>query len=180
MRILKMVLLPALVLVYACATTVERGGDTMQVVTEVDLSRYAGKWYEIARLPNSFEKGLVCTTAKYTLKDNGKVGVLNEGYRGSKEGRRSSAKGTAWVPDPNVPGKLKVSFFWPFSSDYWILALDEKEYGYAMVGSPSGSFLWILCREPRIDDDTYSGLVESARRMGFETDLLYRVPQDCD
>ena len=152
----------------------------MQAVSEVDLERYAGKWYEIARLPNSFEKGLVCTTAKYTLKDDGRVGVLNEGYRGSKEGGKSSANGTAWIPRPQEPGKLKVSFFWPFSSDYWILALDGKGYTYAMVGNPSRKYLWILCRQPVMDEDIYAALVESARSLGFPTDPLYRVPQDCD
>jgi apolipoprotein D and lipocalin family protein len=158
----------------------ERGGVAMQVVSSVDLNRYTGIWYEIARLPNSFEKGLVCTTATYTLKENGKIRVVNEGYRGSKEGKRSKATGTAWVPDPETPGKLKVSFFWPFSSDYWILELDEKEYKYAMVGGSSTKYLWILCREPDMDEEIYSDLIESARRMGFEVDRLYRVPQVCN
>jgi apolipoprotein D and lipocalin family protein len=180
MRSLKWFLVPVFIMPFACATVDHREGDTLQVVSRVDLNRYVGRWYEIARLPNNFEKNLVCTTATYTLKENGKIKVVNEGKRGSREGRPSRATGSAWVPDAGEAGKLKVSFFWPFSSDYWILHLDESDYGYAMVAGSSKRFLWILCREPMMDETLYTTLVESARQMGFQVDQLYRVPQVCD
>ncbi len=93
---------------------------------KVDIEKYTGQWYEIARLPNSFERGLKCTTATYTLKKNGKIKVLNKGYSIEETGKVSTAKGSAWIPDPDYPGRLKVSFFWPFAGNYYIISLDEK------------------------------------------------------
>jgi apolipoprotein D and lipocalin family protein len=180
MRDSRWLILPAALFFFSCASVADRRGGTVQVVARIDIDRYIGRWYEIARLPNSFEKGLVCTTATYSMKKNGKISVVNEGRKGSREGRASRATATAWVVDPAEPGKLKVSFFWPFASDYWIIALDTEEYRFAMVAGSDRKFLWILSREPVMEDRLYKELVESARMMGFDTDLLYKVPQVCD
>ncbi|MGD0582248.1 MAG: lipocalin family protein [Bacteroidales bacterium] len=150
----------------------------VKVVSSVDLKRYAGIWYEIARLPNSFEKSLQCVTATYSLRDDGKITVLNKGHKISDQAKESSAKGVAWVPDPKVPAKLKVQFFWPFSGNYWIIDL-EKDYKYALVGDPSFKYLWILCREKVMDDKTYNNLLEIAVKNGFDVSPILKISQDC-
>src|SRR5690554_4705157 len=98
-------------LISGCAITGSPVLENIQTVDQVDLERYAGVWYEIASLPTTFARNLVCVTATYALLDDGKVQVLNQGYKGTPDGKLSSITGTAWVPDPNEPGQLKVSFF---------------------------------------------------------------------
>jgi lipocalin len=148
-----------------------------KTIKNVDLSRYAGHWYEIARLPNSFEKGLIGVTAKYTLKNNGKIEVLNQGYLKSFEGKLKSARGRARIPDPQNTGRLKVSFFLFFGADYLIFDLDTENYQYALVGSNSYKYLWILSRSPQMDESVYQRLVEKAKQLGFNTNRLIKVPQ---
>lgn len=150
-----------------------------EVVKEVDLQRYQGTWYEIARLPNSFEKGLICTTAQYTLKENGKVRVVNKGFKEKNKQKQKTAKGIAKVPDPKDPGKLKVSFFRPFYGDYWILELD-KDYQWVLVGGTSLKYLWILSRTKQLDDGIYQKLVQRAKNEGYAVENLIKVDQDCD
>jgi apolipoprotein D and lipocalin family protein len=164
----------AMVSMFSCKAT-----QSLSTVNEVDINQYAGQWYEIARLPNSFEKGLECVTATYTLKKNDKIEVLNKGYTVKEEGKFKTAKGTAWVPDSDFPGRLKVSFFWPFAGDYYIISLDEN-YRYALVGDPSRKYLWVLARSNSLNDRVYAELLETARNNGFEIDNLIRVNQDCN
>jgi apolipoprotein D and lipocalin family protein len=152
--------------------------QNLSTVEKVDIKKYAGQWYEIARLPNSFEKGLHCVTATYTLKKNDKIEVLNKGYSINDTGKFNTAKGTAWVPNSEYPGRLKVRFFWPFSGNYYIISLDE-EYKYALVGDPSRKYLWILSRTKELDDKVYSDLLEIAKINGFDIDNLIKVNQDC-
>jgi apolipoprotein D and lipocalin family protein len=153
--------------------------NALPVVSTVDLNRYAGTWYEIARLPNSFEKKLKCITATYTLRDDGKITVLNKGNYITEPMKSSSAKGVAWIPDKNVPAKLKVQFFWPFSGDYWIMDLD-KDYKYVLVGDPSMKYLWILCREKLMDESTYRMLLQKASDNGYDIKSIIKVEQDCN
>jgi apolipoprotein D and lipocalin family protein len=148
------------------------------VVQSVDLNRYTGVWYEIARLPNSFEKNLKCVTANYTLREDGRITVLNKGHRISNPSEVSSSEGVAWVPDKNVPAKLKVRFFWPFSGNYWIIHLD-KDYKYVLVGDPSFKYLWILCREKVMEEETYRMLLDKAVLEGFDIKPIIKVEQDC-
>jgi apolipoprotein D and lipocalin family protein len=157
----------------------EESKGHLPVVQDVDLKRYAGLWYEVARLPNSFEKGLECVTAKYTLLPGGDIEVINAGRKQSDRLKKSSAKGKAWVPDPREPAKLKVRFFWPFSGAYWIIALDP-DYRFAMIGHPSRSYLWILCRNKTIDDQTLKQLLGQAQASGFDTSKVEMIKQDCD
>lgn len=153
------------------------GKAPLEVVPSVDLTRYAGKWYEIARLPNRFQRDCAGnTTATYTLRPDGKITVLNECR--TADGRRKSAKGTARVTDANGPNtKLKVTFFWPFSGKYWIIDLDP-EYRWAVVGEPGRDYLWILSREPRLDAALYQQIVEQAKQRGFDTEKLLKTRQD--
>jgi apolipoprotein D and lipocalin family protein len=147
--------------------------NTLEVVSHVDLERYLGKWYEIARLPTSFQEGCTETTATYSLLANGKVSVLNECLR---KGKPKTAKGTAKVADKTTGAKLKVTFFWPFSADYWIIKLGEN-YEYAVVGTPSRKYLWILSRTPQMREMLFLELVEFAKSKGFNMDKLIRTRQ---
>jgi lipocalin len=153
--------------------------QNLPTVEVVDLTKYSGTWYEIARLPNSFEKGLECITATYTLKGNGKIEVLNKGFYIKDKTKFSKAKGTAWIPDANYQGRLKVSFFWPFAGDYYIIALDEN-YNYALVGSPTRNYLWILSRTKVLDKVIIDDLLNIAKQNGFDTSEMIYVIQDCN
>jgi len=150
----------------------------LPTVELVDIQNYSGMWYEIARLPNSFEKGLECVTATYTPLSNGKIEVLNQGYA-EKKGTLKTAKGTAWVPDPAYPGRLKVTFFWPFAGNYYIMALDEN-YSYALVGDPSRKYLWVLARSRELDSAVYSGLMGQAKDQGFNVEQVMQTNQNCE
>ena len=149
------------------------------VVKDVDLRRYQGTWYEIARLPNMFERKLKCITATYTLRQDGRISVLNRGNYITDPVKESSVDGSAWIPDPENPGKLKVRFFWPFSGDYWILYLD-KDYKYALVGDPKFKFLWILSRDKFMDEETYRMLLNIATEKGYDVSSVIRVKHDCN
>ena len=149
----------------------------MDIVKNVDITRYAGKWYEISRFPHSFEKDLVVVTATYTLREDGRITVLNQGYENSLDGKLKQTTGVARVPDKNQPGRLKVKFFLFFGAAYNILELDQEDYRYAMVGSSSPNYLWILCREPVMNEETYQMLVAKAVNRGYDIDRLIRVPQ---
>jgi apolipoprotein D and lipocalin family protein len=150
-----------------------------KVVSSVDLARYQGTWYEIARLPNFFEKKLKCITATYTLRDDGKMTVLNKGNQIAAPHKPSSSQGVAWVPDKNSPAKLKVQFFWPFSGDYWIMFLDQ-DYRYVLVGDPDRKYLWILCRENHLDEVTYNMLLQKAVDNGYDLTSIIKVQHDCN
>jgi apolipoprotein D and lipocalin family protein len=145
-------------------------------VSSVDLTRYAGTWYEIAHYPHRFQKGCVATTATYTLRSDGDVDVLNECRLNTLDGERSSAKGKAKVVDSMTNAKLKVTFFWPFYGDYWIIDLDEH-YTYAVVGHPSRDYLWILSRSPRMDDSVYEQILQRLRKQSYDTGKLLKTLQ---
>jgi len=148
----------------------------LAVVPGVDLTRYAGKWYEIAKYPNRFQRGCVGATAEYTLSDDGtRVDVVNR-CRDTDSGKERSVRGKARVVDPATNAKLSVTFFWPFSGDYWILALGA-EYEYAVVGTPDRNYLWFLARTPSIGDDLYGRLVDLARERGFDPARIERSAQ---
>ncbi len=149
----------------------ERGGYALEVVPHVELERYLGKWYEIAHLPAKFQEGCDETTATYTLLKDGNVSVLNECV---KNGNVKVAKGTAKVVDKSSNAKLKVSFFWPFYGDYWIIELG-RDYDYAVVGTPNRKYLWVLSRTPQMDEALYSLLIESAKSKGFNVGALIKT-----
>jgi apolipoprotein D and lipocalin family protein len=150
------------------------GRNPLQVVPSVDFTRYVGKWYEIARLPNRFQRQCASdTTATYTLRPDGKLTVLNTCR--TSEGRTKSAKGTARVADGIGPNtKLKVTFFWPFSGNYWIIDLDPG-YRWAVVGEPDRRYFWILSREPRMNGALYEQILERAKQQGYDLAPLLKT-----
>ena len=141
------------------------------VVTDFDLNRYLGSWYEIARFDHRFERGMDQTKATYVLRKDGKVDVLNTGL---KDGKYSEAKGVAKLTD--TPSRLRVSFWRPFYSDYRIMLLDE-DYQYALVGSGSDDYLWILSRTPRLSDEVKDKILAEAQQRGYDTGKLIWVKQ---
>ncbi|AWL13077.1 Putative lipocalin [Saliniradius amylolyticus] len=163
------------VLVTGC-TSVPEG---VKPVTGFELSRYLGKWYEVARLPHSFEEDLQQVTADYRLKDDGGVRVLNRGFNVQTE-QWEQAEGKAYfVQSPDV-GHLKVSFFGPFYGAYVIVELDKDHYRYALVSGPDREYLWILAREPQLDDGIKQSLVSKARQLGYATEQLIWVQHSND
>lgn len=164
----------ALVLGACATTTTERLGlPPPSTVSHVDLQRYLGTWFEIARFENRFQKGCSETTATYASAGERKLEVIN---RCLKDGEVDEARGRARVADPNTQSKLEVSFFGPFWGDYWIVALDE-DYRWALVGSPTRDYLWILSRTPQLDAGTFDEIVSAAKQQGFETERLLLTPQ---
>ncbi len=177
LRIMSLVgLALSLILVFyiaGCSTGLPEG---MPAVDNFELDKYLGKWYEIARLDHSFERGLSNVTANYKMRDDGRVDVLNRGYHDQKE-KWQSANGIARLMGPEGKGSLKVSFFRPFWGDYHIVVLDEQ-YQYAMVTSSSKKYLWILARNPELDEDIKNDLVSQANQWGFATDELIYPKHD--
>jgi len=143
----------------------------LETVEHVDIERYMGTWYEIAKFPQRFEDGLVGITATYSLLPNGKVRVLNSGYVGDFNGKLRTAKGKAWVVDKKTNAKLKVSFFWPFAGDYWIIELG-KNYEYAVISENSRKYLWILSRTPQMDESVYEGIVQRLKQNAFDVSKI--------
>ena len=157
------------------ALALEGRKDELEVVQSVDLTRYVGRWYEISRLPNAFQKKCADTvTANYTMRANGKIEVINRCRKAS--GEYATAKGKAKIVDKKTNAKLKVSFFWPFYGDYWILDLGPN-YEYAVVGEPSRKYLWVLSRSPTMDEALYQQLLQKMAAKGFNTDRMIRTSQ---
>lgn len=140
-------------------------------VPSININRYLGYWYEIARFDHPFERGLTHVMANYTLRDDGRIDVLNTGI---KDGRAEDAKAIARTTQ--IPGLLKVSFFPPFSSDYRILMVDD-DYQYALVSGSTKNYLWILSRTPKLDDATISLILAEAEGRGYDTNRLLWVKQ---
>jgi apolipoprotein D and lipocalin family protein len=171
----RLLLISSCILIFSCTKTNSQMLDKT-TVKELDLNRYLGTWYEIARFPHSFEKNLVGVTATYSLRNDGKIKVLNQGYKNTLDGELSVAEGKAKIPNKLEPAKLKVSFFWIFYAEYNVLELDEN-YQYAMIGSSSPKYFWILCRTPQMDPATYEMLLEKARKRGYNLEKLEKVQQ---
>lgn len=149
----------------------------LPIICDLDLERYLGTWYEIARYPHRFEKGLEQVTATYQEKRNGKIRVTNEGV---KKGVSKSITGTAWVPDEDCTGRLLVRFFFPFKSEYNIVKIDQEDYQYAVVVGRNKKSLWILSRTPIIDKKLYKELVDFAVSLGFRKRRIRKVNQNPD
>ncbi|GAB3237026.1 lipocalin family protein [Hymenobacter seoulensis] len=148
----------------------------LPTVDHVNLHKYSGLWYEVARLPTRFEKGCQHVTAQYKLQPNGKVKVVNTCHKESLNGPAETVTGTARAVD-KTNAKLKVQFFWPFEGDYWVLDLDLSDYRYALVGEPGRKNLWILSRTPHMERSIRDRLVAHARELGFPVENLIFTPQ---
>lgn len=145
-----------------------------EVAEDVDLERYLGTWYEVARFEGMpFQEGCRGTTADYSLREDGRIQVVNRCVR---EGELAEARGVARRAEAGgSPARLEVSFFWPFWGDYWILAVEEDRY--ALVGSPDRDRLWMLSREPAMAPALYDRLMAWAAAQGFDISRVQRTPQ---
>ena len=152
------------------------GNAPLEVVERVDLNRYAGRWYEVASYPAPFQKDCTGTVADYEVRNDGKVKVTNACYDHSLDGPVRQVTGTARVVDPESNAKLKVSFFWPFEGDYWIIDLDE-EYTWAVVGEPKRRYLWILSRQPSLNEVIYEAILSRLPDKGYDPSLLQKTLQ---
>ena len=161
---------------YAAGTALA-GAHELQTVSHVDLTHYVGKWYEVAKYPVGFEKGLVGVTATYSLRPDGKIKVLNAGRKGTMAGKLKTATGKAWVTDKVTNSKLKVQFFWPIRGNYWIIALGQ-DYDYAVIGDPGHKYLWILSRTPKMDAKLYAELLTQIEAYGYDTRRIELTPQE--
>lgn len=146
-------------------------------VSQFDLSKYLGTWYEIARFDHSFERGMENVTAEYLLRDDGKIDVVNSGW---KDGKYKVADGKAKQPDPlSDPAHLEVSFFLFFYSDYNVMMIDD-DYQIALVGSKSPKYLWILSRTPYVTDSVMDLVLEEASSRGYDINNLIWVDQSAN
>lgn len=143
-------------------------------VKDFSLDRYLGKWYEVARLDHSFERGLSAVTAEYSLRDDGGVRVINSGLS-TESGQRSEAEGRAYFVEDADQGYLKVSFFGPFFGSYIIFELDTEGYEYAFVVGNNTDYLWLLARTPVVTDELMTRFIEQSKALGFATDKLIFV-----
>ncbi|PIS30086.1 MAG: hypothetical protein COT43_02495 [Candidatus Marinimicrobia bacterium CG08_land_8_20_14_0_20_45_22] len=150
----------------------------MKVVSKVNLQRYLGKWYEIATIPQRFQKGCVCVVAEYTPKADGTIMVDNSCHKKTPDGKFSRVVGKAKVVPGANNAKLRVSFFRPFWGDYWIVELDP-DYQWAVVSNSKGSTCWILSRTRQMDDALYADLVERCRTKGIDVSRLLKTLQEC-
>lgn len=164
---------PILLTIFGCSAS---NYPPLDVVDSVDIQRYLGKWYEIARLPFSQQEGCSCTTAEYELIDETTIRVINKCI---KDGELDDANGKAFVVEGSNNAKLRVQFFWPFRGDYWIIELDKENYTYAVVGTPSRKYLWILSRTSLMDETIYNSLLEKISAKGFDINKLIKTEQDC-
>jgi apolipoprotein D and lipocalin family protein len=154
-----------------CSTAPPEG---LTSVKPFDVNRYLGKWYEIARLDHSFERGLTDVSATYSLKSDGSLEVINRGFN-TKKNEWKSATGRALFTGSKNQGSLKVSFFGPFYGGYHVLALDQKDYQWALVAGPDRDYLWILARNKNLSQAIRDQLVAQAKKMGFATEKLIWV-----
>lgn len=145
--------------------------EALRTVARVDLARYVGTWYEIASYPQRFQKGCTATAAEYSLREDGSIQVLNRCHRDSLKGRETVARGRARVVDRETNAKLKVSFFWPFWGDYWIIDLDP-DYRFAVIGHPSRKYLWILSRSRTLPPSIYAGILERLTSQAYDVSKL--------
>ena len=172
-----MKLLAACVVVLHLAVGCAQSTKHLPAVRGFSMERYAGKWYEIARFPHRFERGLAAVTAEYTPQDDGRIMVVNVGFDPAA-GKWKSVTGHARpVGNPNV-GELKVTFLWPFSGTYKILALDRRDYSFALVTGDTYDYLWILGRTPVLPPATIAALTRWAKTLGFDVNRLQFVQHE--
>lgn len=158
----------------SCASSDPSKSLNTQTVSKLDVKRYMGQWYEIARFDHTFERGLEGNTALYELNDDGTIKVTNSGYKGDLEGKLKQSVGKARCPNPDIPGALEVAFFMNFYAPYYIMELSE-DYSYALVGSKTDKYLWILSRTPEMNPSDLDFVLSRAKERGYNTDDLIWV-----
>lgn len=166
-----------LCLFWSCKSEAKAKPDqTINSTFKFELEKYLGTWYEIARFDHSFERGLQGVTATYSLRSDGKIKVLNKGFKSNLRGPISEAIGKAKLTSIETPRNLKVSFFWFFYAPYNILEIDEN-YQYVLIGSNSSKYLWILSRTPKMDQKVYDSILAKAKARGYDISKLIKVDQ---
>jgi apolipoprotein D and lipocalin family protein len=150
--------------------------EGVEPVGSFEPDRYLGTWYEIARLDHSFERGLTRVTAQYAARDDGGIEVVNRGYDAAM-GEWEEARGRAYFVRDRDEGYLKVSFFGPFYGAYVVFGLDRAGYAYSYVSGPNRKYLWLLARQPTVEQAVIDGFVERARGLGYPVDELIFVEQ---
>jgi apolipoprotein D and lipocalin family protein len=168
---IKLLLVTSLLLPLAACVSKPAG---VEPVRGFELQRYLGKWYEVARLDHSFERGLSQVTAEYSLREDGGVRVVNRGYS-AKTGAWDEAEGRAYFVGDEHTGYLKVSFFGPFYGAYVVFELDKDDYGYAFISGWNNSYLWLLARSPEVSAAVKKRFLEAAAERGFDTSALIGV-----
>lgn len=163
-------------LVTACAQGPVGNPNVPEPAKPVELTRYLGQWYEIARYENRFEIGCAAASARYAALPDGKIQVTNRCHKGSVTGPQDEAVGTAYVVEGSNNAKLRVSFFWPFYGDYWVLD-HAPDYRWSIVGEPSGRYLWILAREPKLKAREITMLRNRVAELGYDLKLLHMTVQ---
>lgn len=164
---MKKIILLTFILLTSCAGIPEG----IKPINDFDVNRYVGKWYEIARLDNRFERGLNQIIAEYSFRGDGGIKVINSGVN-IESGKREFAEGKAYFIDKPDVGSLKVSFFGPFYAGYHIIELDKQNYSYAMIAGSDRDYLWILARKPKLDGIDLQNLIDKAKQLGFATQHL--------
>lgn len=167
--IIKLILIMSICFLFGC-----NNHKPLETVKSVDVNRYMGLWYEIATIPQSFQKGCYCTTAEYTLSEKGFVIVKNSCKKDSVNGPEKQIEGKAFIVKNTNNTKLKVQFFWPFRGKYWIIDLAD-DYSYAVVGHPNRKYLWILSRTPLMNEEIYQQIIDRLKEKEYNTDLLVRT-----
>ncbi len=170
---MKIILIALVLFIAGCVSVPEN----ITPVEHFNIERYLGKWYEIARLDHSFERGLTSVSAEYSLRSDGGIKVINRGFS-AKDNKWKKIEGKGYFADRQDRGFLKVSFFGPFYGSYVVFDLDREHYSYALVCGPDESYLWLLARSPQMDDDLKKRLVDKAAALGFDTTKLIYVSHD--
>jgi apolipoprotein D and lipocalin family protein len=173
--------LRAVVLIFAlalagCVSGPSGNASVPQPAKAVELERYLGRWYELARYENRFERGCEGVTAEYSKRPDGMIAVLNTCRDDAPDGKARAAEGRAKVVEGSDGAKLKVAFFGPFWADYWVLDRAD-DYSWAIVGEPSRKYLWILSRDPTPGDAAVAALVARTAALGYDTSRLLMVKQ---
>lgn len=168
--------LPLAAFLSACGSISGTLSGPLDTVDYVDVARYMGTWYEIAKYPNGFQQGCSAVTAEYALRDDGTVRVFNTCRESDGVTVKSTIEGFATVTDKSTNAKLTVYFFYPFGAPYWIIDLDEG-YTYAVVGDPTRRFLWILSRTPTLDPSLYEQILQRLPEKGYDPSRLELTPQ---
>jgi len=155
-----------------CSSTTSRLGlPELKTVEHVDIDRYLGTWHEIAAFPQWFQRGCVNSKAEYSKRDDGLIKVVNSCNEGCANGPVKVSIGKAKIVPDSGNAKLKVSFFWFFYGDYWVVDLDA-DYQWAVVGHPGRDYLWILCRSPEMDRKVYDGICDRLKAQGYQLEKL--------
>lgn len=161
---------------FLSCSTMARPHDNPETVPYVDLDRYLGTWYEIASFPQRFSRNCVASKAEYSLREDGRIRVINSCREKTFDGEKRSVDGVAWVVDSETNAKLKVQFQWPFRGDYWVVGLDP-DYQWAVVSGPGRRSLWILSRTRQMDSELLNLILSELEADGFDLSRLEMTPQ---